>query len=119
MGMYEEAFPAYEKAMDLAGEGASMEVQPYLGYAYGMSGRTDKARQVLRQLQADSEQHYVPAYFFAVVHAGLGEKDLTLDYLEKAYEEHEFRFIFRDLTFDDLREDPRFIELSRKIGLID
>lgn len=42
-----------------------------------VSGRTDEARQVLRQLQTESEQSYVPAYFFTVVHAGLGENDLA------------------------------------------
>ncbi|UCF98557.1 MAG: tetratricopeptide repeat protein [Spirochaetaceae bacterium] len=118
MGMHEEGIAAFQKTMDLAGEGASWEVLPWLGWAYGVAGRTDEARQVLQQLEAQSEQCYVPAYFFAQVYAGLGENDLALDYLEKAYEEHDLRLAWRDTSIDSLREEPRFIELGRKVGFI-
>ena len=118
MGRYEEGIATLQKAMDLLGEQGSPEVLRHLGYAYGVSGRSKEARQVLQQLEAKSEEGYVPTYFFATVYAGLGEKDLSLEYLEKAYQEHDFRFVFKEQAFDSLMEESRYIELSKKIGYI-
>ena len=114
---YPEAFAALEKSMDLLGEEESMEVLPYLGYAYGKAGETEKALQVITRMETESEKRYVPAYFYAVVYAGLEQKDQALDYLEKAYQEHDFRFVFNMYWADCLCDDPRYMELRKKIGL--
>jgi TolB-like protein/Flp pilus assembly protein TadD len=114
---YPEAFAAFEKSIDLLGEEGSLEVLPNLGYAYGRAGKTAEAHAVIKRLEAEAEQRYVPAYFYAVVYAGLEQKDQALDYLEKAYEEHDFRFVFKLYWADCLCDDPRYMELRKKIGL--
>jgi tetratricopeptide (TPR) repeat protein len=58
-----------------------------LGHAYALAGKTAKARTVLSALHAAADRNYVPFYWFALVHAGLGERDQARRYLERAYEE--------------------------------
>jgi TolB-like protein/Flp pilus assembly protein TadD len=114
---YPEAFASLDKSMDLLGEEGSMEVLPYLGYAYGKAGETEKALQVIKRMETVSEKRYVPSYFFAVAYTGLEQKDRALEYLEKAYQEHDFRFVFNIYWADCLCDEPGYIELRKKIGL--
>jgi hypothetical protein len=50
-----------------------------VGQAYGIVGRTDEARAVLRRLEALSSERYVSPYHMAYVHTGLGDKERTMD----------------------------------------
>ena len=43
------------------------------GYLLAKSGRASEAREVLRRLEADAGERYVPPYAMALVHAGLGD----------------------------------------------
>jgi Flp pilus assembly protein TadD len=56
---------------------------PWLGYMYAVSGRKRDALNVLAQLEKRSHQLYVTPQNLAVVHLGLGHKDLALALLEK------------------------------------
>jgi hypothetical protein len=51
----------------------------------------------------------------------LGENDLALDWLEKAYADHSIAIVFLkvDPQMDTLRASPRFHELQRKLRLPD
>jgi tetratricopeptide (TPR) repeat protein len=90
-----------------------------LGYAYGVAGQTYEARQILDELKGLSTKGYISPNHLAVVHAGLGEKDQALEYLEKTYQERDEmqRFIRLSPIFDNLHSDPRFIDLLRRVGL--
>jgi serine/threonine-protein kinase len=115
--MYTKAIVEFQKAVDLS-EG-SLECLPDLGYAYAKLGRRDEAQKVLKKLEKESRQKYVPAIFFATVYTGLGENDLAFEWLEKAYLEHDWRvsWIAPDPVFDSLRDDPRFKALLKKMNL--
>ena len=54
-----------------------------------------------------------------MVYAGLGEKDETFEALERAYAQRSgsLAFVNADPFFKDLRSDPRYKELLRRIGL--
>jgi hypothetical protein len=90
-----------------------------LGYAYARLGERSQALLVLRQLEAASKQSYTPAFSFAVVYAGLGEKDQAFAWLEKAYGERTSRLGYLQVEpfWDPLRSDPRFADLVRRIVL--
>jgi hypothetical protein len=64
---------------------------------------------------------YVPALWIAMIYAGLNEKDMALDWLDKTYEERFEVLIFIHIAppFIPLRGDPRFAELIKKVGLAD
>ena len=97
--------------------GSSMLRQSSLGHAYAVAGRTDRARRVLAKLQETSARSYVPAYWFAVVHAGLGNRDEALHHLERAYQERStvLAYVLIDPRLASLRNDPRFVALTRRL----
>lgn len=92
-----------------------------LGYAYARSGNTPEARKLLDELKALSKQRYVSPCDFAIIHAGLDEKDQAFAWLENAQEQHDFTMLLvaaKGLPlFDPLRSDSRFAELLRRMGL--
>lgn len=55
----------------------------------------------------------------AALYASAGEKEKALEWLERAYREHDFGLIFAGLApeFDPLRADPRFHDLIRRVGV--
>ena len=90
-----------------------------LGHAYALAGRRGDAENVLRELERWSKRSYVPAYNFAEVYIGLGNKEQALAMLEKAYADRSMAltFVTADQEFDSLHSDPRFRDLVRHIGL--
>jgi adenylate cyclase len=90
-----------------------------LGYAYGVSGRLNEAHQVLDELTGFIQQGYEVQLSVALVYYGLGDRDKTLDWLEKAGEAHIAlaATLKVDPLFRNLRSEPRFIALLKKMGL--
>ena len=75
------------------------------------------ARKILAGLRSDATKQYVPSYYFALVHAGLGEHDEALRYLERAYEERStiLAYLLVDPRLAPLRDEPRFLALERQL----
>ncbi len=118
-GRLDEAVEAWEEAARLANEGAVFSGP--LGYGYGRIGETAKARQVLEALKAGrgSPEGYVAPINLARVHAGLGETDEAFAQLDIAVREREPWIMALRVSpgFDTIREDPRFKDLLRRIGI--
>ncbi len=116
-GMYEEAIAEINKAIALS-EGSTRTLAT-LGYAYAVAGKRIEAKKVIDELQTQSERRYVSPYFIAVINSGLGEKDKAFALLEAAYQErHPYMTLLKvEPVFDNLRSDPRFADLLRRIGL--
>lgn len=62
---------------------------------------------------------YLPAFRIAEAYARLGDKDRAFEYLNKAYDQREPQIaeLKIRLPFSSLRDDPRFKELVRKVGI--
>jgi serine/threonine-protein kinase len=90
-----------------------------LGYLCAKGGQPEEARRILGALAARSEGAYVAPTAFALVHAGLGERDLMFDWLERAYQRRDghLPFTLNDRLLADMRTDPRFADLVRRVGL--
>jgi TolB-like protein/Tfp pilus assembly protein PilF len=90
-----------------------------LGYAYAVSGKINDALNVVRQLKASSADKYSPAYYIALVEAGLGRKEDALSSLEHAYENRstELPFAKTEPMLANLQSEPRFRDLLRRMGL--
>jgi TolB-like protein/Flp pilus assembly protein TadD len=89
-----------------------------LGHAYAVRGRRDDALKLLAQLKEESARSYVPAYSFAIIYLGLGDKDEALGWLEKDFSDRDgwnIGFIKVDPMLDPLRGNPRFEALAEKI----
>ncbi len=92
-----------------------------LGYGYGRLGQVDKARDVLEELRSgsDSAEGYVAELNLARVYAGLGDADRAFEQLEIAYSKREPWILSLKIGvgFDTLRDDPRYADLLRRIGV--
>jgi len=115
--MYEEAIQAFQKARTF--DEGNTWVRAELGHAYALSGNISQAQKVLEELKRLSKRRYVPPDNIALVYLGLGKKDLTFEYLEKAYQDRSvgLSWLKADPVFDSLRSDPRFMALLKRIGL--
>ena len=115
--MWKEAIAAWKKLVTVT-EGSPFAVG-YLGFGYAMSGQRNEALEMIDRLRELSEEKYVSPFSYSLIYMGLGEKDQTFDYLEKAYEERESFLAFFKVWpfFDSFRPDPRFKALLRKMGL--
>jgi len=114
---YELAITEGERGVKLSGGSPLMRAA--LAHTLGTAGRTKEAFQMLDDLTKLAKQKYVAPYFLAGVHIGLGENDRAMEYLEKSYEEHSHWLIYLhiDPSMDGLRDNPRFQDLSRRVGL--
>jgi TolB-like protein/thioredoxin-like negative regulator of GroEL len=89
-----------------------------LGYAYAAAGKRSAAQKVLDELKGLSKKRYVSPYFVAIVHAGRGDKDQAMEWLERAYEDRSEMLAWLKVgpELDRLRADPRFADLMRRVG---
>ncbi len=88
------------------------------GFALAKSGKAAEARAVLDELFKVSKTTYVPPYHFVLVYNGLGESEKALEYLEKGFAEKDVRMVFLKVEpkWNNLRNEPRFIELMRRMS---
>jgi tetratricopeptide (TPR) repeat protein len=115
--MYAEAIATFQKGMNEAERHPQLLAS--LGHAYALAGQRDKAQKALDELREMSKKRYVSPYLIAVVYAGLGDKDQTFAWLEKAYQDRSFFLIWLNVEprFDSLRDDSRFADVVRRVGL--
>jgi hypothetical protein len=90
-----------------------------LGHAYGLAGRTEQAREILGRMHAPADTRHVSPYHLAYVHAGLGQADEAVAWLERAYQERSGGVygMRGSFLFAGLATHPRFIGLLRKMNL--
>ena len=90
-----------------------------LGYGYGRIGKTEVAREILRELELKSRDGYVAAMDRAKIFVGIGETEKAFELLEQTYANHEPWIYGLKLNagFDPIREDPRFVSLLNRIGV--
>ena len=116
-GMYEEAIAEFEKIQSIDSEYFSLDMM--MGYTYAKMGRREESQWILDNLLALSDTHMGLAIGIALLYSGLGDIDKAFEWLERSAENREFGIILIDvhIWMDDLRQDPRFEVLRRKIGL--
>jgi serine/threonine-protein kinase len=116
-GRYAEAEAALQKIGPLRTWTPAMAV---LGYLYAKSGRPNEAVKILGEFADLARQgRYPSSYAIAVIYAGLGDEGEVFRRLQDAYRErsHWLVWLKRDPRWDDVRTDPRFVQLVRKVGL--
>ncbi|MBA2527804.1 MAG: protein kinase [Pyrinomonadaceae bacterium] len=116
-GMYADAIAEYQKSIPLSGD--SPDEPASLGYAYALSGKRREAQQVIDELQERSKRRYISPTVIAFIYAGLGEKDQAFALLDKAHNERDVILVLLKVEpmFNSLRSDPRFADLTHRVGL--
>ena len=123
-GMYNEAIAELRMLIKAPPSGpipdkvieTEMEASSSLGFAYGMAGKIAEAKDILSKLQSLSQRRYISGIYFAIVYAGLKDSERTVHYLNEAFQSRQpgLVLIRIDPTFDWLRSDPKFQELTRR-----
>ena len=116
LGQYELALDALTTATRFSGDNS--KAVSVRAYTLAKAGRAREAREVLDTLEAISRKRYVPPYAFALIYAGLGERDAVFEWLERAYAARDVHLIFLtvDPKWDSYRADARFIALLARCG---
>jgi TolB-like protein/Tfp pilus assembly protein PilF len=124
LGIAYDAIGRHDDAVDelrvaLAQSGGSGVIVGMLGHALGASGRHADARALLDELTAREATHYVPAFNRALIHVGIGETDRAFECLDRAFEERSSWLVSLKIEplLDSIRDDPRFADLVRRVGL--
>jgi TolB-like protein/Flp pilus assembly protein TadD len=114
-GQYTDAIKEAPDAIDVA---AGYEIGT-VALAYGLSGRKDEALAVQQRLQARSRERYITSEAMVIAALAVDDKPRALSWLERGLREHSFYlpFIGVERLYDPIRDDPRFKEVLRKIGL--
>jgi tetratricopeptide (TPR) repeat protein len=108
-GNYKQAMSEWIEAERLSGHEAHVEE---LKHIYDHSGYPGYLRQAAKDLEAASQPYYAAGEY-----AMLGDKDAAFAALEKIFADRAgVRNMKVDPALDNLRSDPRFASLLRRIG---
>ena len=113
MGKYKDAI---ESILHIAKQ---PELSPLLACAYALSGKKDKAQEILGNILNNLSQGFFSAFQIAEVYMAIGDKKQAFFWLEKAFSESEVTVSGLKINpeLDPLRSDSRFAELLKKTGL--
>ena len=113
LGEYESALGPMTKA-----EGLQNNTEIF-AEAYRRSGREGLFRKRLEVLLSQQKAEYNYPVEIAEIYALLGDKEEAFRYLEIGYQHRVSRITGFHInpTFDSLRDDPRFADLLKRIGL--
>ena len=116
-GEHEAAFAEFRQMKDFSRNPLFLS---WLGNVYGAAGRNVEAEGILNQLRDLSPHTPVSPMSFALVYAGMGDKDKAFEWLERSFAE---RAPWAAITlkaiphFDGLRSDRRCVELLAQVRL--
>jgi tetratricopeptide (TPR) repeat protein len=113
--LVDEAIDAMRQAVTHSG--GSTEALAGLAQAHGVAGEPLAMARIVQEL-AEGTHRYVSPYNVARAYGAVGDKQRALEWLEKAYREHNPDLIelTREPSFASLRSDAKFRELAHQIG---
>jgi TolB-like protein/Flp pilus assembly protein TadD len=116
LGRYEEALVGYRQVASLTGD---PQHQTMIARALALSGDRAAAERMLGDIERQARERYVSPYSLALVHASLGHADEAFRQLDRALEERSSWMAFAAVNprLDALREDARFAEVRRRVGI--
>jgi eukaryotic-like serine/threonine-protein kinase len=116
-GMFVEAIIEARRATELSSaQTLSVALE---GYALAKLGKYEEARIVLDRLLKLSKERFVPPYHIAFLYNGLGQRNEAFAWLERGFEQRDPKMTFLKVEpkWNNLRDDPRFVDLMRRVGL--
>jgi serine/threonine-protein kinase len=122
MGRPEEAIRSFEQCQMLsAGNPFESNAVACLGHAFAIAGRTKQARDCLKTLEELAQRRLANPLSFAIVHTGLRDSDKAFEWLNRAADARIGPALWTaiDPRCVVLREDPRFLQLMVRFGLVD
>jgi len=117
-GAFDKGIEAIRSSLAL--DSVDPSLSPDLAYIDAMLGKRGQTRQILNRLLTLAKKNPVSPGMLALVYVALDERAQALTWLEKAYQQHSsmMTWLKTDPRFDRIREEPRFQDLMRRVGLI-
>ena len=86
------------------------------GHIAALMGDKSGAREILKELNTLSESRYISKVFFANIYDALGDREHTIEFMEKALSEHDWRIHgFYDVTsFNLVKKEPWLDDVIRR-----
>ena len=114
LGRHEEALEMWR-----ASNARDPEALAALDRGYAADGYEGALRSLAEMLIARSDTAHVTPWQIGTLYTRAGDGELALDYLERAFEEHDpnIPYLSVDPIFDYLRNEPRFQAMIRRLGL--
>ena len=114
-GMHEEAMEIWKTWFATKGD---HEAEEAMTRGYTEAGYFEALSQVAELYVIRSRTTYVTPWQIATMYTRAGKNDEALEWLEKAYEAHDSNMpsISVDPIFDNLRDEPRFQDLLRRMN---
>ena len=111
--------PAIAAAREYFNATGDKDLAQLLGPAHDLTTYRDAMRRVGEAMVVRSKQRHVPGIRVARMFAHAGDADRAIEWLETAYRNRESPLLRLGVVWDwdDLRGDPRFQDLMRRIGL--
>jgi tetratricopeptide (TPR) repeat protein len=115
MGQPEKGIKEFRKAVELSNR--HHRYLGYLGWALAMIDERRQAQEIIEELKDNPNYPETNAIDIAHVYLGLGDKEKSFYWLEKAYQSGSSGMILIKVEpyYDDLRTDPRFKNLLKKM----
>jgi len=112
-GLYQKALIEFEKEKVLWSNQDGIDTS--IGITYAKMGKRKDAEQIKERLKSDDKN----CYRIAQLCFSLGENEEGFEWLEKAYQEKIWWLGYAkiNLSFENVRADPRFQALLKKMGL--
>jgi len=116
-GRSADAIAAAGKAVELTNR--SSITLGDLGYVYGLAGKRTEATETIKELEEKYTRREAIGQYIATVYLGLGDKDKAFEWLEKDFQARNAKLIeIRwQLEFESLRDDARFKDLLKRMGV--
>ena len=91
----------------------------FIGYLYGELGRTDEAHNMFQKLdELSTKGRYISPISKARIFLGLKDKDIVFSLLKEGYDKRDGWMGYAiSVLFTEYQDDPRFIELLKKMKL--
>ncbi len=116
-GRFEEGIRECTEAVAISGRFSSRWIGN-LAYVHATAGQDAEALELLEDLRERADEEYVSPRLFVPAFAQLDDLDEAFNWLERACEERSyFLSLTSDPRWDALRQDQRFSDILRRMGL--
>jgi len=116
-GAYDEAERAFREAITLSPELSYATAG--LAHVLALAGRRVEAEALVAELEARARDRYVSPVAFCIAHLGLRNVDQVFHWFERAYQDRRgwMTYLKVDPMFDAVKDDARFAEFVKRMGL--
>jgi hypothetical protein len=114
--MFREAVAVTQKQQGVQDNVWSLAIRAYVA---GRTGHRDEARHIVAEMKHFYDRGPVDAAPMLLAYLGMHDKQAAFDWLDKAYRQRSgtLNSLKVNPIFDPLRDDPRFYQLLRRMGL--